>query len=101
MSPTDEYRKFQEESYFDKKNREALERLAKAKEATKPRLSPISGEPMEQVTLHGVVVDRCAKSGGIWLDAGELEQLIEIVETEHAVGNGGILKNFFKALTGS
>ena len=101
MSPTDEYRKFQEESYFDKKNREALERLAKVKEATKPRLSPISGEPMEQVTLHGVVVDRCAKSGGIWLDAGELEQLIEIAETAHSAGNSGLLQTFFKSLTGS
>jgi Zn-finger nucleic acid-binding protein len=32
---------------------------------------------MEQVSLMGVAIDRCPKSGGIWLDAGELELIIK------------------------
>ena len=73
----DEMRKAKEESYFDKKNRESLERLA-TRNTDKPRLSPVTGEPMEHVTIHGVIVDRCPKSGGIWLDAGELEHLLNV-----------------------
>jgi len=65
-----------EEEFFDRQNREALERL-KTRSGSKPRLSPVTGEPMEQVSLMGVAIDRCPKSGGIWLDAGELELLIK------------------------
>lgn len=65
-----------EEEFFDRQNREALERL-KTRSGSKPRLSPINGEPMEQISLMGVAVDRCPKSGGIWLDAGELELILK------------------------
>jgi len=78
----DDMRKAKEGSYFDKKNKEALARLAKKKESEKPRLSPITGKEMEQVVISGVVVDKCSQSGGIWLDAGELEQLIEASEKD-------------------
>lgn len=78
----DDMGKAKEESYFDKKNKEALARLAKKKENEKPRLSPISGKEMEQVVMSGVIVDKCVDSGGIWLDAGELEQLIEASEKD-------------------
>jgi Zn-finger nucleic acid-binding protein len=70
----DERRKAQEESYFEQANKEALARLARRKEQPS-RLSPATGSPMDQVALLGVVVDVCRSSGGIWLDAGELEQL--------------------------
>ena len=82
----------QEEQYFEKANKEALERLKKRSSA---RPSPITGEPMEQVTMMGVTVDRCSKSGGIWLDAGELEQLMKA--SQGASGDGS-LTNFFSSL---
>lgn len=89
-----------EESYFEKKNREALERL-KIRETEKPRLSPITGEPMEQVTMNGVVVDVCKTSKGIWLDAGELEQLIDAVRSERSDESAAHwLNSFFNALSG-
>lgn len=78
----DEMRKAKEDSFFEKKNAEALARL-KNKQTEKPRLSPVTGEPMVQEVIHGVVVDRCSTSKGVWLDAGELEQLVE------ALGKGG------------
>ena len=64
-----------EAAYFDKQNQEALKRL-KEQGANRKRLSPITGEPMVQVTIEGVNVDRCPTSGGIWLDAGELEAIL-------------------------
>lgn len=70
----DEKRKAQEEEYFQRKNKEALLRMKGAH--SQERLSPITGKPMEKITVMGVVIDRCTESGGIWLDAGELEQLI-------------------------
>ncbi len=91
----DERRKAQEEEYFQRKNREALERLSQQKQSSAPLLSPVSGEPMEKVALHGVIVDRCKTSGGIWLDAGELEQLIEASKREE--GGKGLLE-FFRSL---
>lgn len=94
----DSMRKAKEDGYFEKKNREALERLAKKKEDD-PRKSPITGEPMEQEVLHGVVIDRCKTSGGIWLDAGELEVLVEAMSAEAQVEGGGIA-TFFKTLVG-
>jgi len=90
-------KKAKEESYFDRKNREALERLAQKKDE-KPRLSPITGKPMEQVAMHGVVIDRCPESGGIWLDKGELEQLITASKDQNE-GNNWV-KSFLKGLTG-
>ena len=94
----DDMRKAKEGSYFEQKNREALERLAQKKDE-KPRLSPITGEPMEQVALHGVIVDRCKTSGGLWLDAGELEHMLESMKNEHTEGDNGWITSFVKALT--
>lgn len=83
----DEMRKAKEESYFDKRNREALERMA-AHKPEKPRLSPITGQPMTQEVVHGVVIDRCPTSGGVWLDHGELEQLLELDRSSAPGGQG-------------
>lgn len=72
----DERKRALEDQYFEKENKAALDRL-KARTNQKKRLSPITGEPMEELTVMGVVIDRCPKSGGIWLDAGELEEIIK------------------------
>jgi hypothetical protein len=94
----DDMRKGKEGSYFEKKNREALERLAKKQESEKPRVSPVSGKEMEQVVLNGVVIDRCPESGGVWLDAGELEQLLEAAKGEEEEKSSVV--GFLKDLAG-
>jgi Zn-finger nucleic acid-binding protein len=71
----DERRRAQEDQFFDKANKDALERMARR--AQPARLSPVTGKPMQQLTVLGVVLDRCPESGGFWLDAGELEQLVD------------------------
>lgn len=94
---TDEWAKREralEDGYFERKEREALERLAKKAAEGVVRKSPISGEPMVQKSLYGVVVDRCTTSGGIWLDAGELEQIIEMAKKNEP----GFLEKLFSGL---
>jgi len=86
-----------EEAFFDRQNKEALARL-KAREGQKARLSPITGEPMEQITLHGVVVDRCPKSGYIGLDSGELEQILK--EAKASSDQNGWFTALFTKLSG-
>lgn len=95
----DEMRKAKEEEYFNRKNNEALNRLKSKENSEQPRRSPVSGEPMEKVVLHGVVVDRCKKSGGIWLEAGELEQILGIHDQQESEQRGKWLENFFRSLT--
>jgi Zn-finger nucleic acid-binding protein len=73
----DERRRGQEDGYFDALNKQALARLA-SKKGQPARVSPVTGKPMEVVTVMGVVLDRCVDSGGLWLDAGELDQMLTI-----------------------
>ena len=91
-------RKAAEESYFDKQNRGALERLAR-RAPGEVRNSPITGKPMEQQTRNGVTVDVCVDSGGIWLDPGELEALLAAGQTGQTVeaqgGTGSWLAGIF------
>ena len=85
---------------FDKKNREALERLAQKKaETPEIRKSPVTGEAMVQEVLNGVVIDRCPSTGGVWLDAGELEQLLEAATSEDKEKQS-IVTGFLKGLVG-
>ncbi|MCB0338084.1 MAG: zf-TFIIB domain-containing protein [Bdellovibrionales bacterium] len=97
-----EMRKAKEEAYFIEQNKAALQRI-KNRNEEKPRLSPITGEPMEQVTIMGVVVDRCKKTNGIWLDAGELEEIVRLsmAAPEGLEKNpGGWFSNFLEFFSG-
>jgi Zn-finger nucleic acid-binding protein len=76
----DDRRRAQEDGYFDALNKQALARLA-AKQGKPALKSPVSGNPMELVTVAGVVIDRCVDSGGVWFDSGELARLLETAKT--------------------
>ena len=89
----DEMRKAKEDQFFEKANKDAMARIAK-KEQLK---SPVSGEPMIQETAYGVVIERCPTSGGIWLDKGELEKIIEQAKG-HVDGKEGYISQFFNSL---
>jgi len=69
-------RRVKEEEFFDKQNKAALERLKHRKEA-KSRLCPIDGKTLEQHTVMGIVIDKCPDCQGVWLDGGELEEIIK------------------------
>lgn len=44
--------------------------------------SPIDGAPMRTVRRYGIEIDVCPTTGGVWLDRGELEKLIEILRED-------------------
>lgn len=44
--------------------------------------SPIDGAPMRQINRYGIEFDICPTTGGVWLDKGELEKLIALIQEE-------------------
>lgn len=46
--------------------------------------SPIDGSPMKQINRYGIEIDVCPTSGGIWLDKGELEKIMSMLQQEAA-----------------
>jgi hypothetical protein len=75
-----------EDEYFAKQELErrkkwAAEQSAKMAEGEQEKAKqahwmkcPKCGWDLQEISLHGVKVDQCAHCGGIFLDAGELEQ---------------------------
>ena len=94
----DEMKRAKEDLFFEKQNLEALKKIKEARE-NQPRKSPITGEPMEQVAFHGVIIDRCKTSGGIWLDAGELEKIMASANQESKESKGDWLSGLFGTLS--
>ena len=54
------------------------------------RSCPVDGTSMKKEIAHMIVVDRCPKCQGVWLDGGELERLKGGVEASAlmAMANG-------------
>jgi uncharacterized protein len=81
----DERKKAQENEYFVKKERELLAKMkakqeAEAKEAAKEASymkCPKCGESLKERRFQKILIDQCAGCNGIWLDAGELEEVAE------------------------
>jgi uncharacterized protein len=48
---------------------------------------PQDGSEMDHVSRHGVEIDHCPVCGGVWLDRGELDHLIEAVRPAVALDN--------------
>ena len=79
----DERKKAKEDEYFVKRERELLAKLklrqdAEAKEAEmKASLMkcPKCGAPLKERSFQKIQIDQCTGCNGIWLDAGELEQV--------------------------
>jgi hypothetical protein len=79
----DERKKAQEDEYFVKKERELLAKL-KAKQDTEAKAAaetvahmrcPKCGEPLKARSFQKIEIDQCTGCNGIWLDAGEMEQV--------------------------
>lgn len=48
-------------------------------------VSPIDGSPMKQIHRYGIEIDVCPTTGGVWLDKGELEKLIHMLQEDAAL----------------
>ena len=87
-----------EDEYFarqeiEKRKQWAKEQAAKMAAGEKERLKqlhymkcPKCGMDMKTIELHGVSVDQCPSCGGIYFDAGEVEQLLQ-----HERGSSGVM----------
>jgi uncharacterized protein with PIN domain len=76
-----------EEEYFARQTIERKRREAEAAQASmaveeKQRVKdvhfmrcPKCGQPLYEIDYKGVKIDRCPGCSGVWLDAGELEQV--------------------------
>lgn len=92
----DERRRAQEEQYFEKLNQAAMLRLTN-RESAEARVCPIDRFKLENSTIEGVIVDRCPKCNGLWLDSGELEQIIQGAQKHASEGKAlEYIKNLFK-----
>ena len=82
-NPLDDRKKALEEDYFRRKEQEAIEKLRakmQADEQTKAEAAALLQCPkceghLIETTVEDVKIDRCSNCMGVWLDAGELEQL--------------------------
>ena len=45
-------------------------------------MSPIDGVPMRKLSRYGVEIDVCTRTGGVWLDKGELEKIVHLVRDD-------------------
>ena len=76
-----------EEEYFfrleiEKRKKAEQEKQAKQNELEKKKLKdlhymhcPKCGQNLIEIDYKGIAVDKCSKCDGVWLDAGELEQI--------------------------
>lgn len=92
----DERRKALEDEYFRRKERETLDRMrqelaaeAAASGSAAGRQCPLGHGALNEEARGSVVIDRCEKCGGIWLDQGELEEMTR--------QGGGWFDNFVKS----
>ena len=73
------------ETYQDKPTcercRDEME-VALAEAAEEKRACPVDGLILKKEIVHGVIIDRCATCGGVWLDPGELERMNREVADE-------------------
>jgi Zn-finger nucleic acid-binding protein len=67
------------------------ESILKVKAAAEDkRPCPMDGTPMEKQVVHKLVIDRCPKCHGVWLDPEELEAVRKASRNE-GYGNGLIV----------
>ena len=81
----DERKKGLEEEYFQRKEREALEKLRQQLPSEEAPVShdeiaavpscPKCGETLEEILFQEIQVERCPECQGVWLDHGELERI--------------------------
>ena len=80
----DERKKALEEEYFVKKEKELIEKLkAKQEREAKQTIKemcrmrcPKCGASLKERSFQKILVDQCAGCGGIWLDPGEIEEIV-------------------------
>lgn len=57
------------------------------------RRCPVDSNIMKKVVVNNVIIDRCEKCGGIWIDKGELELIKDAIDSSQGdrLGDGLLL----------
>ena len=84
MASWNKNKRAQEEDFFAREEREALKKLSGKKEAKPVLQSPVSSMPMITKEVYGVKIEECPESGGMWLNKGDLEAIIEAASKHHS-----------------
>ncbi len=99
--PGDEKPSRNEEEYFARQNADAIKamraRLDAERSEAKQKQSincPRCAAPLVEEELDHVKIDRCPSCQGVWLDAGELEQLQQVNRGRGV--SGGVLASLLK-----
>jgi len=74
-----------EEEYFTKRDMELLKKKRQQAQTEAEQTEraqhymkcPKCGADLKQEEFHGVTIERCPEDKGIWLDAGEIERLMD------------------------
>jgi hypothetical protein len=86
-----------EDIYFAERDREVLEKLRaqlrKAENIGEPPPCPKCSGRLEGYTFQDIALDRCHECGGVWLDRGELEAIVNRIRR-------GPLGSWLETLTG-
>lgn len=99
--PIDEKPSRNEDEYFARQNADLIKEMRakldadrKTSEKKRELKCPRDGTELVETESENVKVDTCPKCKGVWLDAGELEQL-RLVNRQRGV-TGGVLGSLFK-----
>ena len=57
------------------------------------------GTDMKKEVVNGLLIDRCASCGGVWLDRGELDILRDRIEELQDALRGTPAHNFLRGIT--
>jgi Zn-finger nucleic acid-binding protein len=86
-----------EDTYFAQRDRELIEKLRahlRRVDIQEQKLKcPKCGGAWESFTFQGIALERCGQCGGIWMDKGELEEVVRKV-------NRGVLGQLIDKLLG-
>lgn len=99
--PTDEKPSRNEDEYFARQNADLIKEMRAKLDADRKKSElqldlecPRCGVALVETESEHVKIDTCPKCKGVWLDAGELEQL-RLVNRQRGV-TGGVLSSLFK-----
>jgi uncharacterized protein len=99
--PIEEKPSRNEEEYFARQNAEAIREMRAKLDAERAKAKqnqslncPRCSVALKEEEVEHVKIDRCPQCNGVWLDAGELEQLQRVNKGRGATG--GVLSSFLR-----
>ena len=85
VKPSEAEAEYYARQEFEKLKKLEAEKVERLKVEEKQRLQelhnmccPKCGMPLIEIDYHGIAVDKCSSCDGVWLDAGELEQVCSL-----------------------